>query len=105
MIAQFKKREYNEYERERLKELIEKLSKFPELENLSTDQGGKTSDQFIDLRSKFEPMNKMYFTKAPDNLHKLYDLLWVKIKDITSGSLDTRFWKPSSLMMDCAPSV
>ena len=105
MIAQFKKREYNEYERERLKELIEKLSKFPELENLSTDQGGKTSDQFIYLRSKFEPMNDMYFTKAPDNLHKLYDLLWVKIKDITSGSLDTRFWKPSSLMMDCAPSV
>ena len=40
------------------------------------------------LAEIFEPINEAYFINPPDNLHKLYELLMVKINDIHSLRLD-----------------
>ena len=87
-----------------MNKLIDRLSEFPELQNLSTDEGGLKTDEFEKLRRKFQPMDHMFLkTAPPDNLHKLYELLWVKITDITSAPLDSSL--PSSLMSDDLPDV
>ena len=103
MIAQFKGTGYQEPERLYLNKLIDKLSEFPELRDLNTDEGGLKIDQFTELQKKFNPMDDMFFKKAPDNLHKLFQLLLVKITDINSGCLDSN--NPSSLIMDGPPNV
>ena len=61
---------------------------------------GRTTKEFKDLVTIFEPLDELFIRNPPENFHKLLDLYMVKIKDLNKLNLDTSapstIWRESS---------